>query len=76
MCFPIGYLLFHLHKVSLIINRKKSVKSVENYENQLLKSGDFLSGEKQQNQETPDEIRRLLMKSGGLATLLLCRIFT
>jgi hypothetical protein len=52
------------------------VKSVENYENQLLKSGDFLSGEKQQNQETPDEIRRLLMKSGGLATLLLCRIFT
>jgi hypothetical protein len=44
--------------VSLIIDQKKKLKSVENYENQLLKSGDFWSGENQQNQETPDQFRR------------------
>jgi hypothetical protein len=44
--------------VSLIIDQKKKLKSVENYENQLLKSGDFWSGENQQNQETPDLFRR------------------
>jgi hypothetical protein len=33
-------------------------KSGENLKNQLLKSGDFWSGEKFKNQEFPDQIRR------------------
>jgi hypothetical protein len=36
-------------------NQEKSGKNVEN---QLLKSGDFLSGEKSKNQESPGQIRR------------------
>ena len=40
---------------------EKKLKSVENHRNQLLKSGDFLSGENQQNQETPGQIRRFGM---------------
>ena len=44
--------------MSLIINKRKKLKSVENRQNQLLKSGDFWSGENQQNQETPDQFRR------------------
>ena len=34
------------------------MNSVENYENQLLNSGDFSSGEIRKNQETPDQFRR------------------
>jgi hypothetical protein len=33
-------------------------KSVANLQNQFLKSGEFRSGEKFKNQETPDKIRR------------------
>ena len=51
-------MLFYPLKVSLVINRKKISEISRIYENQLLKSGDFLSGEKQQNQETPGQIRR------------------
>jgi hypothetical protein len=42
---------------------KNQEKSQENRENQLLKSGDFSSGEKSKNQE-------FLTKSGGLVTLI------
>jgi hypothetical protein len=37
---------------------KNQEKSGENLKNQLLKSGDFWSGEKFKNQEFPDQIRR------------------
>jgi hypothetical protein len=37
---------------------KNQEKSGKNVENQLLKSGDFLSGEKSKNQESPGQIRR------------------
>jgi hypothetical protein len=40
------------------VRKLKSGESGENLKNQLLKSGDFLSGEKYENQETPGEIRR------------------
>ncbi len=36
-------------------NQEKSGKNVENH---LLKSGDFLSGEKSKNHESPGQIRR------------------
>jgi len=37
---------------------KNQEKSGKNVENQLLKSGDFLFGEKSKNQESPGQIRR------------------
>jgi hypothetical protein len=37
---------------------KNQEKSGKNVENQLLKSGDFLSGKKSKNQESPGQIRR------------------
>ena len=49
--FVIGYIISNIlsTQMSLIINQKKKLKSVENYENQLLKSGGFWSGENQKN---------------------------
>jgi hypothetical protein len=47
----IGDSIYILSAQGILPTMKKKVKSVENYKNQLLKSGDFSSGEKQQNQE-------------------------
>ncbi len=44
--------------MSLKSNLPKKQKSGESPQNQLLNSGEFLPGEKFENQETPGQIRR------------------
>jgi hypothetical protein len=45
-------------KIDADKNIKNQEKLGENFQNQLLNSGEFSSGDKFQNQETPDQIRR------------------
>jgi hypothetical protein len=51
-------LIQNIDKIEISEKFQNQKKSVGNLQNQLLNSGEFWSGEKLKNQETPGQIRR------------------